>query len=76
LREGLSHPQIAARNMRIKDSQGSDHLGVPIRFANEPGQPHFELAGLGADGPALLRRAGMSDFEIDALRIAKVLGTP
>lgn len=76
LREGLSHPQIAARNMRIKDSQGSDHLGVPIRFANEPGQPHFELAALGEDGPDLLRQAGMSDAEIDALRIAKVLGTP
>ena len=22
--------------MRFKDSHGSDHLGVPIRFANEP----------------------------------------
>lgn len=76
LREGLSHPQIAARNMRLRDNEGSDHLGVPIRFANEPGQPHFELAALGADGPALLRHAGMSDVEIDALRIAKVLGTP
>jgi crotonobetainyl-CoA:carnitine CoA-transferase CaiB-like acyl-CoA transferase len=55
LREGLNHPHVWARGMRLKDDAGNDHLGVPIRFANEPARPNFELPALGADGPDLLR---------------------
>jgi crotonobetainyl-CoA:carnitine CoA-transferase CaiB-like acyl-CoA transferase len=76
LREGLNHPHVRARAMRLKDEHGSDHLGVPIRFANEPAQPNFALPPLGGDGPTLLREAGVSDSQIAALRAAKVLAAP
>jgi crotonobetainyl-CoA:carnitine CoA-transferase CaiB-like acyl-CoA transferase len=56
LREGLNHPHVMARGMRLKDKDGNDHLGVPIRFANEPAQPRFEPPELGADNAELLRR--------------------
>ena len=67
LREGLGHPQVIGRAMRVVDAEGSEHLGVPIRFADEPAQPRFALPALGADGRALLRKAGMTETEIDAL---------
>ncbi len=76
LREGLDHPHVHARRMRLQDEQGSDHLGVPIRFAREPAQPRFALPALGADGPELLRQAGLDDGEIETLRAGKVLQTP
>lgn len=76
LREGLNHPHVHARGMRLKDVEGSDHLGVPIRFANEPARPSFKLAPLGADGPELLPRAGLSKAEIAELRTKKILAAP
>ncbi|MGE0151005.1 MAG: CaiB/BaiF CoA transferase family protein [Reyranellaceae bacterium] len=76
LREGLDHAQVQARGMRLKDAEGSDHLGVPIRFANEPARPDFALPALGADGPALLRAAGLSEEQIARLRADKVLAAP
>ncbi len=75
LREGLEHPHVAARGMRLKDDGGSDHLGVPIRFANEPAQPRFDLPALGADGPDLLRAAGLSEEEIATLIETGVLAS-
>ena len=76
LREGLGHPQVIGRAMRVIDGEGSEHLGVPIRFAEEPAQPSVALPALGADGRDLLRRAGMDDGEIDRLIERRILAAP
>ncbi len=76
LREGLGHPQVIGRAMRVIDGEGSEHLGVPIRFAEEPAQPSFALPALGADGRDLLRQAGIDDGEIDSLIERRILAAP
>ena len=37
LREALDDPQLAARDMVLRDADGHRHLGIPIKFAQEPG---------------------------------------
>lgn len=76
LREGFSHPHVEARQMRLKDAAGNDHIGVPMKFRDEPAQPRFDLPALGADGRETLRKAGLTDGEIDALAASGVLGLP
>ena len=38
-----------ARGMLMTDSQNMPHVGVPIRFQNEPAQPNLEVPELGQD---------------------------
>ena len=47
LREAFDDPQADARGMRLLDSQGREHIGTPIKFANEPGEPKLTLPALG-----------------------------
>lgn len=46
-------PQVAARNMLLRDAQGNLHIGSPVRFADEPAQPDLRLPALDEDGPAI-----------------------
>ena len=43
LEEAWDTPQVWEREMRIKDPQGNDHMGIPIKFKNEPGRVNFHL---------------------------------
>jgi crotonobetainyl-CoA:carnitine CoA-transferase CaiB-like acyl-CoA transferase len=47
LREAFDDPQADARGMRLLDAQGREHIGTPIKFANEPGEPKLTLPALG-----------------------------
>ena len=67
LREAFDDPQIAAREMRLVDAAGQEHVGVPIKFEREAAQPRFELPTLGAHTEEVLASAGF-----DAERIAKL----
>ena len=49
------------------------HLGIPIKFADEPGRLDPAWPDLGADGPAILRGLGYDQAEIDKLRDDKVI---
>ena len=48
LLEALADPQVLAREMVLTDGQGHRHLGVPIKFADEPAQPRLAIPALGA----------------------------
>ncbi len=37
LHEAFHHPQAAAREMLVTDAGGHKHIGLPIKFAEEPG---------------------------------------
>lgn len=47
LHEAFSQAQTQARKMRITDKRGTPHVGVPIKFQNEPASPNFNTPALG-----------------------------
>jgi crotonobetainyl-CoA:carnitine CoA-transferase CaiB-like acyl-CoA transferase len=61
--------------MRLVDEQGQEHIGVPIKFRDEPGQPKFKLPRLGEHNVEVLSAAGYSDAEIAAMRAAGAFGS-
>ncbi len=46
LHEAWYQPQVAARQMLLRDADGNLHIGNPVRFADEPGQPRLHLPEL------------------------------
>ncbi|MCU0757946.1 MAG: CoA transferase [Steroidobacteraceae bacterium] len=64
LREAFDDPHARARGMRLVDEAGREHIGVPIRFSDEPGHPKFSLPRLGADNGRILAQLGYSDAEV------------
>jgi crotonobetainyl-CoA:carnitine CoA-transferase CaiB-like acyl-CoA transferase len=68
LPEVLDDPHFRQRDMVMTDSRGWDHIGTPIRFADEPGSVRFDLPALGQHSQAILRTLGYAEGEIDKLR--------
>jgi len=68
LPDALEDAHFKSRGMVLKDERGWDHLGVPIRFAQEPGEPVFEPPAHGQHSGALLRGLGYADAEIAQLK--------
>ncbi len=56
LHEAFHRPQIASRDMLLRDASGALHLGSPVRYRNERGRPNLDLPALGQHNEALLRR--------------------
>ncbi|MBV6422656.1 MAG: Acetyl-CoA:oxalate CoA-transferase [Steroidobacteraceae bacterium] len=47
LREAFDDPHAQARGMRLVDESGHEHIGLPIRFAHEPGRADLTLPAQG-----------------------------
>ena len=47
LHEAFKQPQVAAREMLVRDASGNPHIGIPIRFHDEPGRINPLLPDLG-----------------------------
>ncbi len=54
LKEAFEHPQTGAREMLVRDADGNLHIGIPIKFRDEPGRLDPRLPGLGEDTAAIL----------------------
>jgi crotonobetainyl-CoA:carnitine CoA-transferase CaiB-like acyl-CoA transferase len=67
LREAFDDPHSQARGMHIVDELGQEHVGLPIKFADEPGRADLRVPGLGEQTAAVLRRVGYAEPEIAAL---------
>lgn len=74
LREGADDPQIRAREMIIEDDLGREHIGIPIKFAKEPGRIDFNAPELGAHNQEIALALGYSAAEIAAMRERGVFG--
>jgi crotonobetainyl-CoA:carnitine CoA-transferase CaiB-like acyl-CoA transferase len=68
LRQAADDPQLRHRGMIFKDEHGWEHIGIPIRFRNEPGQPRLSWAALGEHTEESLRGVGFTDDEIAAMK--------
>ena len=47
LKDAFDDPFVAERGMVVTDGDGYRHLGVPIRFTDEPARPCFDLPTFG-----------------------------
>jgi crotonobetainyl-CoA:carnitine CoA-transferase CaiB-like acyl-CoA transferase len=74
LRQGADDPQIRAREMIVEDAAGREHIGIPIKFRNEPGRINPEPPGLGAHNEELARVLGFSAAEIRAMQAGGAFG--
>ena len=68
LNEAWEHPQVYAREMRLKDGDGNDHVGVPVKYSNEPARPDLALPGLGEHSEEILATLNFSADEIAAMK--------
>lgn len=67
LKDAMDDPYTAERGMVLQDARGQRHLGVPIRFRDEPARPVLELPAYGAHSQTLAAEAGLSPDAVAAL---------
>lgn len=73
LHEGLQSEQLLHRQMRLElpeinaNGEMATHLGIPIRYQNEPGKVEPDLPGMGEHSVEVLLDAGLSQSQIDEL---------
>ncbi len=72
LREGLDDPQTRAREMVLEDARGWEHIGIPIKFLNEPGRVDFALPEHGQHTREILADLGYDAGEIERMKQAGV----
>lgn len=75
LPEVLDDPHFRERGMVVTDARGWDHIGNPIRFADEPGELHLNPPALGEHSGDMLRELHYSASDVErlgALGIVKV----
>lgn len=70
LHEAWNSPHVRDREMRVTDPDGNDHVGIPIKYRNEPGRIDFRLPELGRDTEAILRDLGYSAAAIAEMKQA------
>jgi len=65
--EAMQSEHLAARGMKIDFPDGQTHLGIPIKFADEPGAIRPVAPKLGEHSRSALAAVGYSAVELDQL---------
>jgi crotonobetainyl-CoA:carnitine CoA-transferase CaiB-like acyl-CoA transferase len=74
LREAMDDPQLRFREMIIEDESGNEHVGIPIKFLNEPGMVRFAAPALGEHNRELAFSMGYTEDEINRMSDEGVFG--
>ena len=61
LKEAWNAEHVWARDMRVRDSEGNDHIGNPIRFTREAGHINPDLPDMGQQTAAIV-----DELDLDA----------
>lgn len=64
LNEAIRDQHLTEREMLLTDELGNHHLGVPIKFLNEPAEPNFDLPEFSQDTQKILLELGYSEQQI------------
>ena len=67
LKQAFDDPHLAAREMRVQADDGASHLGIPIKFQEEPGRIETAVPALGQHSIAILRELGYDEAACAAL---------
>jgi crotonobetainyl-CoA:carnitine CoA-transferase CaiB-like acyl-CoA transferase len=67
LREAFDDLHAQARCMRVEDASGHEHIGIPIKFAVEPGRAHLQVPQFGEHTDEILRSLGYEAAAIEQL---------
>jgi crotonobetainyl-CoA:carnitine CoA-transferase CaiB-like acyl-CoA transferase len=68
LKDAMDDPYTAERGMVLTDADGNRHLGIPIRFRDEPGRADLTLPDYGEHSEQLAQAAGLDGDAISRLR--------
>ncbi|MEM8987535.1 MAG: CaiB/BaiF CoA-transferase family protein [Pseudomonadota bacterium] len=68
LQEAFDDDHTAARGMRLADENANTHIGPPIKFQNEPAQPHLKTPDFGAHSEDVAKDVGRSTEDIRTLK--------
>lgn len=71
LNEAIRDEHLSEREMLLTDKQGNHHLGVPIKYQNEPAQPTFTLPAFSQDTRSVLLTLGYSEQDINLMQANK-----
>ncbi len=63
LHEAFHSPQATAREMLVRDADGNLHIGLPIKFLDEPGRMDTRLPERGEHTRAVLEDVGLREDE-------------
>jgi crotonobetainyl-CoA:carnitine CoA-transferase CaiB-like acyl-CoA transferase len=68
LREAADDIQIRHREMIVEDLNGLEHIGIPMKFSEEPGELKFNYASAGQHTREILSQLGYSRSDQDAMK--------
>lgn len=63
LAQAWSTEHIRARAMRVTDEAGNDHMGIPVKFADEPGQINISLPAVGEQTAKIVAQLDLTDAQ-------------
>jgi len=67
LHSAVHDEHLCLREMLLYDDRGNEHLGVPVRFTEEPAAPDFNLPAVGEHSRQVLTEIGYSQERVQAL---------
>lgn len=68
LNSAMREQHLSEREMLITDKNGNNHLGVPIKYQQEPAQPNFDLPSFSQDTEQVLTDLGYSPDAIKKMK--------
>ncbi|MCC5825064.1 CaiB/BaiF CoA-transferase family protein [Alkalimonas sp.] len=68
LYQAMQEPHLQQRDMLLTDKAGNQHLGVPIKYQQEPAQPRLQLPAFSEHTEAILTELGYSRHDIQSMQ--------